>query len=65
MAGRPRSEVIDESQVGVYHVWMRCIRRMFLCGFDPLTLQDFSHRKDWFVQRLDELSRIFAVDACV
>jgi len=65
MAGRPRSEVIDESVVGVYHVWMRCIRRMFLCGYDPLTQQDFSHRKDWFVQRLDELSRIFAVDACV
>lgn len=65
MAGRPRGEVIDESRVGVYHVWMRCVRKMFLCGFDRYSKRDYSYRKEWFTERLAELSSIFAVDACV
>ena len=32
MARTPRREVIDESQVGVYHCINRCVRRVYLCG---------------------------------
>jgi len=62
---RPRRNVVDEDNVGVYHVWVRCVRRAWLCGADPLTGHDWTHRKQWFFERLEELTRIFAVDACV
>ena len=63
--GRPRRNVVDEDQVGVYHVWSRCVRRAWLCGEDPLTGRDWRHRKAWFFERLQELTAIFAIDACV
>ena len=65
MPGRPRKNVIREDVVGVYHVWTRCVRRAWLCGFDPLTKKDYSYRKAWIYERLAALSQIFAVDACV
>jgi hypothetical protein len=65
MPGRPRKDVIREDEVGVYHVWSRCVRRSFLCGLDPLTGRDFSHRKQWIYDRLAVLAQVFAVDACV
>ena len=65
MPGRPRKDVIREDVVGVYHVWTRCVRRAWLCGFDPLTKKDYSYRKAWIYERLAALSQIFAVDACV
>ncbi len=65
MPGRPRKDVIREDVVGVYHVWSRCVRRAWLCGYDPVTDQDYSYRKQWIYQWLEELARIFAVDACV
>ena len=65
MPRRRRSEVIREDEVGVYHVWVRCVRRAWLCGLDPLTGNDYEHRKGWIESRLAELARIFAIDACV
>jgi hypothetical protein len=35
-----------------------------LCGNDPLTGFDFSHRRGWIVQRMKTLSGIFAIDLC-
>jgi len=65
MSGRPRKNVIREDVVGVYHVGSRCVRRAWLCGIDPLTGVDYSHRRHWICERMEELARIFAVDACV
>lgn len=65
MSGRPRGEVIREDVVGVYHVWSRCVRRAWLCGVDPLTGVDLSHRKQWIYQRLEELGHVFSVDTAV
>jgi putative transposase len=60
----PRSQYVQEGQEGVYHCFSRCVRRAFLYGFDSVTLQDFSHRKAWLVQRLRFLATVFAIEVC-
>ncbi len=60
----PRSKYVQEGQEGVYHCFSRCVRRAFLCGFDTLTLRDFSHRKALLVERLRYLAAVFAIEVC-
>jgi len=62
--GLPRSSYVQEGQEGVYHCFSRCVRRAFLYGFDALTGRDFSHRKEWLVERLRYLAAIFAIEVC-
>jgi REP element-mobilizing transposase RayT len=60
----PRSKYVKDGQEGVYHCFSRCVRRAFLYGFDTLTNRDFSHRKEWLVDRLRYLATIFAIEVC-
>jgi REP element-mobilizing transposase RayT len=60
--GLPRSQYVHDGQEGVYHCFSRCVRRAFLCGSDPHTGRDFSHRKAWIVDRLRLLSAVFAIE---
>jgi len=60
--GLPRSEYVQEGEVGVYHCTTRCVRRAFLAGFDSHTGRDFSHRKQWIEDRLQFLASIFSVE---
>ncbi len=62
MARIPRKELIDEDQVGVYHCVQRCVRRAYLCGRDPLSGQDYEHRRGWIQQRLEFLAGQFGID---
>ena len=62
--GLPRSKYVQEGQEGVYHCFCRCVRRAFLYGYDPVTHQDFSHRKEWILDRMKFLATIFAIDVC-
>ena len=59
-----RGQIVVEDQVGVYHYIARCVRRAFLCGIDSYTGQDYSHRKEWIVDRLRELAGLFAIEVC-
>ena len=59
-----RRQIVVEEEVGVYHCIARCVRRALLCGIDPYTGQDFSHRKDWIVDRMRELAVLFAIEVC-
>ena len=47
-----------------YHCIGRCVRRAFLCGEDPVTGQNYEHRRQWIVDKLTELTAIFAMDVC-
>ncbi len=59
-----RGQIVVEDQVGVYHCIARFVRRAFLCGVDPYTGQDFSHRKDWILDRMRQLAGLFAIEVC-
>lgn len=47
-----------------YHCISRCVRRAYLCGDDPVTGENFDHRKQWLVTRIKQLAAQFAVDIC-
>jgi REP element-mobilizing transposase RayT len=53
-----RSQLVDVSVTRYYHCISRCVRRAFLCG------DGFEHRKQWIEDRLETLSRSFAVSVC-
>src|SRR6202522_1511959 len=59
-----RGQIVVADQVGVYHCIARCVRRAFLCGVDPYSAKDFSHRKEWILNRLRELAGLFAIEVC-
>ena len=56
MPSCPRSHIIAANEVGIYHCYNRCVRRAFLCGFDPVTGQSYEHRKEWIQLRLELLA---------
>jgi hypothetical protein len=47
-----------------YHCVARCVRRAWLWGVDDYAGKDYSHRKQWIIDRLEELSYVFAIDTC-
>ena len=59
-----RRQLIDVNSTPYYHCVSRCVRRAFLCGFDQLTEKSFEHRKQWILDKLKELTGIFAIDVC-
>ncbi len=59
-----RRQIVVEDEVGVYHCIARCVRRAFLCGVDTYTGLDYSHRKEWILDRLRELAGLFAIEVC-
>jgi putative transposase len=58
-----RSQYVQNGQEGFFHCLNRCVRRAFLCGSDSVTGRDFSHRKEWLVDRLRFLESIFVIKA--
>jgi len=47
-----------------YHLVGRCVRRAWLCGFDQYSGRDYSHRKQWVLERLRQLTSVCAINVC-
>lgn len=59
---RPRTSLVSAADTRWYHCVSRCVRRAFLCGRDHQGSRDHGHRRAWVIDRLLELSRVFAID---
>ncbi len=59
-----RKSLISLEDTPYYHVVARCVRRAWLWGFDEYAGRDYSHRKAWVLERLAQLTSLFAIDVC-
>ena len=59
-----RKTQISLKDTPYYHCVARCVRRAWLWGYDEYAGKDYSHRKEWVIERLRELSSVFAIDLC-
>ena len=56
--------LISLSDTPYYHCINRCVRRAFLCGEDRVTGNNYEHRRQWIVDRVQRLASVFAIDVC-
>jgi REP element-mobilizing transposase RayT len=59
-----RKQQICLDETPYYHCISRCVRRAFLCGEDELTGRSYEHRRDWLVEKLKQLDRVFSISIC-
>lgn len=52
MARLSRADVFAADEIAIVHLMNRTVRRCFLLGEDPLTGQNFDHRKVWIDEQL-------------
>ena len=62
MASISRRKLLGRTRKSVFHCSTRCVRRAFLCGKDPLTGKDFSHRRGWIINREEQLAKLFTIE---
>jgi REP element-mobilizing transposase RayT len=60
----PRRAQVSLAETPYYHCIARCVRRAFLCGTDAYSGQDFEHRKQWLLDRIEQQAGVFAIDIC-
>ncbi len=59
-----RNTQISITDTQYYHCVSRCVRRAFLCGKDKHTGKSYSHRKQWIIKRLEQISQVYSIDIC-
>ena len=64
MARKNRRDIVKASEVGLYLVSSRTVRRAFLLGNDPATGRDRSYRRRVIEKRMEDLASVFAVEVC-
>ena len=61
---KARREQVSLEDTPYYHCVVNCVRRAYLCGDDFSTGKNYDHRKKWVVDKLKQLSSVFAIDIC-
>ena len=56
MARTNRRDVLADGEIQVVHCINWCVRRAFLCGLDPMTGNDYEHRRELIRQRMEFLA---------
>ena len=59
-----RKSLVSLADTAYYHVVARCVRRAWLWGKDEYAGRDYSHRKEWILERLTQLTSIFTMEIC-
>ena len=62
MARLARAEVFSPDDIAIVHVMNRVVRRCFLLGNDPVTGNNYDHRKIWIEEQLQRLAACFGID---
>jgi REP element-mobilizing transposase RayT len=62
--GYARKNLVSLQDTPYYHCIARCVRRAWLWGFDEYAGKDYSHRKQWVIDRLKQLCAIFPIEVC-
>jgi REP element-mobilizing transposase RayT len=62
--GYARKNLVSLQDTPYYHCIGRCVRRAWLWGTDAYSGKDYSHRKQWAIDRLEQLCSIFAIEVC-
>ena len=62
MARLARVEIFSPDEVAIVHVMNRVVRRCFLLGNDPVTGNNYDHRKVWIEEQLQRLAACFGID---
>ncbi len=62
MAKLAREELFSPDEIACVHVMNRAVRRCFLMGDDPLTGENFDHRKLWLEKKLRVQAANFGID---
>jgi hypothetical protein len=52
--GYARKYQVSLKDTPYYHCIARCVRRAWLYGYDAYAGKDYSHRKQWVIERLRE-----------
>lgn len=58
-----RSQLVDLNVTSYYHCFNRCVRQEFLLGKDEQG-KDYSHRKQWMLEHLKNLTDAFGIQLC-
>ena len=58
-----RALIVQPGQLGHFHVVVRCVQQLFLCGRCRVSGRNYDHRRGWIETRILELGELFAIDA--
>ncbi len=59
-----RKQLISIEATPYYHCVSRCVRQSFLCGEDKQNQVSYEHRREWIVNKIHSLSKLYCIDIC-